>query len=363
MSKIANDRGRTCSADAFAPVMVTPTVRSTLDVACIVLYAIGATAAILWLDPATPVRIVLGVPLLLFVPGYALIAGLYPQRHMGASVSRESPISRPKETSDGLSIVGRLSLSVAASLAVVPTIAFVLNFAAGGIALRPVLLATSAITAALGLLAVVNRHRLPPDGRFRVAPRARVAGAYNRYVRSEADGLSGVAPFESSSRRETVLNALLVVSVLALLGSVAVAVTVPDRGQSFTEFYLVSENESGEFVAASPAAVEAGAAVYPTIANEEGEELEYTVVATVETVEREGGETRVVERRELDRFTASVPDGETARLRHDVDAAATGPDRRLTYLLYVGDPPSDPSRENAYRTVHVWTTAEAGADG
>ncbi|WP_256391977.1 DUF1616 domain-containing protein [Natronoarchaeum rubrum] len=336
--------------------MLGTAVRSTLDVVCAVLFAILATAAILRGDPGTPLRIVLGLPLVLFVPGYVLIAALYPERHSGASVSDESPISRPKETIDGLPTATRLGLSLAGSLAIVPTVAFVANFAVGGVGLRPVLLGTVGIVVISGLVAIVARVRLPPDGRYRPLSGASVRSALDRYYRRGTDGMIGNRPFEAGSRRGVILNVVLAASVLVLLSSVAVGFAVHD-GDEFTEFYLTTETGDGEYAAASTDAFASGDAptLHPTVTNQEGGARAYTVVALHQEVDRTESGTTVVDETELDRFSLSADAGETARVAHDVDPPATGSEHRIVYLLYVGDAPDDPSREGAYRYVQLWT--------
>jgi len=336
--------------------MLGTAVRSTIDVVCAVLFAVLATGGILLGDPGTPVRIVLGLPLVLFVPGYVLVAALYPERHSGASVSDESPISRPKETIDGLPAAARFGLSMAFSLAIVPTAAFVANFAVGGVDLAPILVGTCGVVVVLGAVAVVTRSRLPPDGRYRPLSGPRIRPALDRYFRRGTTGMTAERPFEASSGRGVALNLLLAASVLVLLSSVAVGFAVHD-GDRFTEFYLATETGDGEYAAASTEAFASGGAptLYPTVTNQEGGDREYAVVALHQEVDRSGNGTIVVDETELDRFSRSVDAGATERIAHDVDPPATGPNHRIVYLLYVGDAPADPSRDDAYRYVQLWT--------
>lgn len=340
-------------------------VRSVLDVVGAVLYAVLVTATVLRADPGTAVRIALGVPLLLLVPGYVLVALLYPERHTGASVSDESPMSRPKDTTDGVSTVGRLGLSLAASLAIVPTVAFVLHFAIGNVALAPVLTVTCGITAILGLTAVVARARLPPDTRYQPPSAAEVATSFSRYFRSDTTGLVGPRPFEATSEREVLFNVALAAAVVLLFSSVAIGFTVPDQGDDFSEFYLVTESDDGEYVPAAPGEFEGDDdwTLSPTIANEEGTDREYTVVVLHQEVDRDGDEMDVDDEEELDRFTRTVADGETERVDHEVSPPETGEDHRLVYLLYADEPPEDPSQENAYRHVQLWTTGDEQQGG
>mgnify|MGYP006283402091 CR=1 FL=1 len=336
--------------------MIGTAVRSTYDVVSAVLFAVLAAAAILRGDPGTPIRIVLGLPLVLLVPGYVLVAALYPERHSGASVSDESPISRPKETIDGLPTATRLGLAVALSLAIVPSVAFVANFAVGSTGLEPVLLGTCGLVVGLGLFAIVTRLRLPPDGRYRPLSGGGVRSAVDRYYRRGSDGMIDGRPFEAVSGRGVVLNLLLAASVLVLLSSAAIGFAIHDS-DDYTEFYLTTETGDGEYAAASSEAFASGdtPTLYPSVTNAEGGDREYTVVALHQEVERAENSTTVVEETELDRFTLSADTGATARVSHDIEPPATGPEYRLVYLLYVGDSPDDPARDGAYRYVQLWT--------
>jgi uncharacterized membrane protein len=76
---------------------------------------------------ATPIRSVLGLPMVLFLPGYALIAALFPGK-------------------DDLDGIERLALSLGLSIAVVPLIGLGLNYTPWGIRLIPILVSLSVFT-------------------------------------------------------------------------------------------------------------------------------------------------------------------------------------------------------------------------
>lgn len=98
---------------------------------------------------ATPLRTILGIPMVLFLPGYSLIAMLFPR----------------KSDLDGME---RLALSFGLSIAVVPLIGLGLNFTPFGIRLVPVLLCISSFTLVMCALAYLRRSKLPEDERFSV---------------------------------------------------------------------------------------------------------------------------------------------------------------------------------------------------
>jgi len=74
----------------------------------------------------TPIRIILGLPLVLFLPGYSLIAALFPR----------------KADLDGIE---RVALSFGLSLAIVPLLGLVLNYTPFGIRSSPVLILLSVL--------------------------------------------------------------------------------------------------------------------------------------------------------------------------------------------------------------------------
>jgi len=95
----------------------------------------------------TPVRVVLGLLLVLFLPGYSLIAALFPRR-------------------DDLDGIERIALSFGLSIAVVPLLGLGLNYTQYGIRLVPVLLGLSLFTILLALIAYMRRARISEAERF-----------------------------------------------------------------------------------------------------------------------------------------------------------------------------------------------------
>jgi len=76
---------------------------------------------------ATPLRAVVGFPLVLFLPGYSLVSALFPGK-------------------DELDLLERIALSIGLSICVVVFIGLTLNCTPWGIRLGPILLALSAFT-------------------------------------------------------------------------------------------------------------------------------------------------------------------------------------------------------------------------
>jgi uncharacterized membrane protein len=314
----------------------------------------------------TPLRVALGLPLVLFLPGYAFVAALFPEA--GASPTAESETDADDDdatgTADGagptpgltgsddngIDGIERVALSFGLSIAVVPLLGLVLNFTPWGIRLGPILVTVSGFTLASTAVAATRRRALPAGERFRVP--------YRRWIDAGRGEL-----FEPETRLDGILNVVLVASILLAVGSVAYAVAVPPQGESFTEFYLLTEDEEEELVAAdypTEFQVGQGQPVVVGIGNHEHESVEYTVVVQLQEVTTEGNETVVRERRELDRFTTpAVADNETWQRTHGIRPTTTGENLRVQYLLYRGSPPESPTADNAYRDLHLWIDVAA----
>jgi uncharacterized membrane protein len=97
----------------------------------------------------TPVRIILGLPLVLFLPGYALIAILFPRK-------------------DDLDGIERVALSFGLSIAITPLLGLGLNYTPFGIRLVPILIVLSVFTIAIAISAWARRSRILDKASFGV---------------------------------------------------------------------------------------------------------------------------------------------------------------------------------------------------
>jgi len=351
-----------------------PVRRLPVDLATLVALVVLTNLAVLL--PAvreTPLRVVFGLPFVLFVPGYAFVAALFPE-------AGESPVDNAEDDStgdapggasdrSGIDGIERVALSFGLSIAIVPLIGVVLNFTPWGIRLVPILASVSAFTLLAVAVGAVRRWKLPDEKRFRVP--------YGEWVSAGRAEL-----FEPDSRGDAALNALLVFSILLATASVGYAVAVPTQGEQFTELYLLTEGEDGlvaddypaEFVAGEPRSLVVG------IGNHEHQSVQYAVVARIQRVEIEPenvsatagtvvndtAETgnlsiTVLETRELASFEPTLGHNESWIRNHEVAPTLTGDRLRVTYLLYRGSAPREPTVENAYRSVWLWVNvSESG---
>lgn len=315
----------------------------------------------------TPLRVVLGLPFVLFVPGYAFVAALFPEAGEGPVEEADGEDVEEEVSRDGgIDGIERVALAFGLSIAVVPLIGLVLNFTPWGIRLTPIMVSVSGFTLVAVGVGAVRRWELPEEERFAVPYREWWAAGREEML----------AP---DSRADAALNVVLVLSILLAVSSVGYAVAVPKQGESFSELYLLTENETGSLVADD----------YPTeftrgesrelvvgIGNHEHERVNYTVVTLLQNVSYMSNESRVRsgngtvtpsytnatinDEKRLRTFETTLGDNETWIQQHSVAPTMTGERLRLVYLLYEGQAPPDPSVENSYREVHLWVNVTAG---
>jgi len=351
--------------------------RFPADLAAVALLVVATVIATLApVISETPLRVVLGLVFVLFAPGYAFIAALFPERGPTidaepsetdgdaseggetnlikqvntASASHAGTVERADPRRSGsIDVIERVALSFGLSIAITPLIGLVLNFTPFGIRLVPIVLSIGGFTLLASAAAALRRRELPVEERFRVPYRT-----WAETTRAEL--------FAPDTRLDAALNIVLVVSLLLAVSSVGYAVLVPKSGESFSEFYLLTENEPGALVAddyPQNFTVGQGQPLVVGIGNHEHERVDYSVVAELQRVSIQNNSTPVRERQELDRFSRTIPANGSANWTHDVTPTMTGERLRLTYLLYRGSPPADPTVENAYRETHLWVNVSS----
>jgi uncharacterized membrane protein len=189
--------------------------------------------------PTNVLRIILGIPFVLFFPGYALMAALYPKK-------------------DPISGIERVALSLGLSIAVTPLIGLILNYTPLGIRLESVLYSLFFFIFVTSLIAWLRRRRLPEAERF----------SFELHLALSALWRGGT--------RDRVLSIVLVLAILGALGAMGYVIAKPKAGQSFTEFYILGlSGKATDY----PSELEVGeeGKVIVGIANHEHEAVTYQV--------------------------------------------------------------------------------------
>jgi uncharacterized membrane protein len=175
-----------------------------------------------------------------------------------------------------------------------------------------------------------------------------LASSWSHYVVGDADGRTS-APLVPKTSAHRLLNVLLVVSLLTLAASVGyAALTPPGDDTGFTEAYLVTQTDGGEYTAEElPQQFTAGESkrLFVALGNHEHEQVTYTVVVTLDGTE-------------LSRFGTTVAAGETAYVERQITPRQTGESLPLQFLVYRGDAPETASSETAYVTTDLWVSVQ-----
>jgi len=306
----------------------------TLDVRLTAaLTIIAAVLVAMPVEEPTILRAVAGLPLLLFLPGYAVTAALFPAR-ADSSVTHDSAILHPGVRA--VSTVERLVLSVVASVAIVGTAGLLAN-AVVGVFLVPILLLVVLGTLLASLIAYSERLNLAPNQRY--APLQSLRGSTGRW--------------RPTSAAAWFLLAAAVAGFLVVGASGVAALTA--TGDGVTEFYVGGETENGTIAMGEhPRSLTVGepATHYLVVDQHNSGVTNYTIVA-----QRVIGNGTNASTGEIGRYDLTVPSNDHAVQSIEITLDEPRESVQINYYLYAGDAPSAPDGETAMRTLIVDVSA------
>ena len=179
----------------------------------------------------------------------------------------------------------------------------------------------------------------------------------------QLNAASGVSVL-SSDWTGTAVSVLLAVTLLLAVASVTFAVSQP--AEQYSEFYLLTDDETGTLDASDyPRNLTRGesAPLVIGISNHEQTQVRYTVVVEFQRVRvTDGTNVTVIEQREGQRIDATLEPGETRHLPYELTPPIAGEELRVRFFLFKGDPPANPDAADAYRELHLWVNVSA-SDG
>ena len=249
----------------------------------------------------TFVRTILGVLLVLFIPGYALIAALFPRR-------------------DDLDGIERAALSFGLSIAVTPLIGLVLNYTPWGIRLDPILTSLVYFTLIMVVVAFLRRRRLSAEERFAVP--------FHGFFR----GLK--ASSRVRSRTEGMLSVILIIAILVAIGTAAYVIVNPKQGEKFTEFYILGPDGKASNYPTNLTAGQQGKVIIGVV-NHEYSTTDYQLM-----VKMNNNITQTQ--------TFSLQNNEKKEIMFTFNATPPG-QNKLQFLLY-----KSPNNSSVYRSLHLW---------
>lgn len=289
-------------------------------------------------SPWEPLRVAFGLLLLFVLPGYALLTLFFP---------RETDAQRPGRS--GIDGLERAALSFGLSVSLLPPL-YLLAFVLVGWSTPSPAFVFSLLNATIVVLTILGLLR-----RLRVDPSER----YDLPVRGWAG--STTTAVRETDRRTLMANVALGVAGVTAVGSLLYSLSSPPEGEAFTEFYLVTEDETGEYTAGDfPTSLTADEpqAQIVGIENHEGEPTTYTISAELQRVDASTETIRVLEHGDRTEQTVRLDDAETVYVEQTLTPTMVGETLRLQYALDRGEPTDRP-----YRELHLWVdVAEADTD-
>lgn len=262
----------------------------------------------------TWVRTVLGLPMVLFFPGYALIAALFTKK-------------------DDLDGIERAALSFGLSIAVVPLLGLGLNYTPWGIRLIPVLLTVSLFTLIMCAIAVKRRRELPEDEVFSVPFTALLHALRNELV-------SG-----PGTRIDRILTVILVISLLASAVMLVYVIVTPKQGETFTEFYILGPGGMADEYPVDLVLNESGTVIVGVV-NHEYRAVNYSLVLVLDNGSR------------LHQQEIVLAHNQTWEQHVTFEPDKAGDDMKLQFFLY-----RDQNYTAPYRELHLWIHVSEGQNG
>ena len=261
------------------------------------------TAAFVLIPPLnkTFIRTILGILLVLFIPGYSLIAALFPKW-------------------GDLDGIERAALSFGLSIAVTPLIGLALNYTPWGIRLDPILISLTIFTLTLCLITYLRRRNLTEEERFFVP--------FGEFVK----GIRG--SFQGESKTERILSIILIISIILAIATTAYIIIKPKEGEKFTEFYILGPEGKASNYPTNLTTGQNGSVIIGVV-NHEYATKEYHLMVRV------NGNT-------LKNETITLTNGQKMEIPFNFTAGTNG-QKKMEFLLY-----KLPDEENVYRSLHLW---------
>lgn len=243
-------------------------------------------------------RIILGLPFVMFFPGYTLIAALFPKR-------------------DDIDSIERVALSFGLSIAVVVLIILMLNYSPWGIKLYPILISLAIFILVTSLIAWQRQRRLPEAERPTI---------------SLNSGL--FTPGRMRSLR-MILSFVFVVAILGAVGALGYFLMTPKLGDNFTEYYVLGLGGKATDYPTELRIGEEGRVIVG-IVNREHQQVSYRLEVVIDGVENGSIESGTLEHggqwEEIVTFTPYV----------------VGDNQKVEFLLYRLD------QNEVYQRLHLW---------
>ena len=277
--------------------------------------------ALIAVVPDSLARQVLGLVFVLFLPGYAATAALFPENEQ-------------------IDTIERVALSFGLSIAIVPLIGLGLNFTSWGIRLEPIMASVSAFIIFASIVGWYRRMRLPEDERFAIVIDVKI----------DWQGMPLV---------DKLLTIGIVVMLIASVAVLAWAITTPRVGETFTQLAILGPDGMATDYPRNLTVGEE-ARVLVSVRSYEHAVVNYTIVLVLTNVTDYNFtvEQNTIDWTETQNLTPYSGIAQDFTLDHldyynqtfDFNVSAEG-DWKLQFLLYID---GQEMTQDSYREVHLW---------
>jgi len=188
------------------------------DLLLILLLAILGFAIAIALPDGNIVRIVFGIAMLIFIPGYALVSALWPK----ARLSNDSESSDGEMNSPSVDNLERVALSFGLSIAVLSITGLLLHFTGIGITLESTVVSNLVLIIALIAIAFFRRAKMPFEEVFHMA------------IVWEAK--------DSSTKTDRLITAAIAISLVLAGAALVYSITVPSVENHYSSLFILDAN-------------------------------------------------------------------------------------------------------------------------
>ena len=282
--------------------------RFNIDLALVLVLSFILILIILFI-PIDAIRIILGLPFMLFFPGYTLITALFPGK-------------------SGLQGIERLALSFGLSIAVMPLIGLILNYTPWGIRLHPILISLTVFIMTMCTIAFLRRNRLSDDDKYDF-------GYMLTIRKARAKEEPTLPSLKNKKWMDRLLNIMLALASVVCICTIVYAIATPKTGEKFSEFYILGPEGKAENY---PRDVKLGSPISLTIGvmNHEQMETTYTVKVIIDGVNN----------RVLPMITLAPEQKQEQVI--SFTPAKVGENQKVEFLLFKN------AETEPYLTLHIW---------
>ena len=271
-----------------------------------ILYLINISTAVVFLIiallPNNILRVIFGLPVVLFFPGYTLLSALFPR-------------------TGGLQGIERFALSFAMSLAIVPLIGLGLNITPWGIRLYPILISLSVFIFTMSIIAWLRGRRLATEE------------AVSIQIEFKFPALPNI--WAGQSLKDKIITIGLVMMIIGAIGTLGYVAALPRTPEKFTEFYVLDSGGKAENYPSIITLGQSGTVILGII-NREYEITDYRIEIKIDGVN--SGEIADISLNSEDKWEQAVTFTPTY----------TGENQKIEFLLYKS------TATDVYQRVHLW---------